>query len=285
MAHEQIEIKSAKAVTKPSRAAKPHRHEQRPDSAKPSACKNGAPNAGRPQMRPSSKSPASSSNQSAVLKLLQQPKGTTIARDHEGHGLATAFGPWVFRRGGQAEAGPKSCLREIGRSTHLPDCQIWPGAMMVVQQSAPAQAYRSSRRSRAGSAGCHADRPVAASGIAKCFGPIRQKRSVRICSGGASGTGLGERPTAVSPARRSGLFDQMMKTYAAKPNGKNSLAASDQARFRTGPDMEGQELPRHGAGRGFAHGGKTFASLSEIASEITGTRWNGPAVLRAAVDI
>ncbi len=27
---------------------------------------------------------------------------------------------------------------------------------------------------------------------------------------------------------------------------------------------------------GFAHDGKTFASLSEIASEITGTRWNGP---------
>ena len=27
---------------------------------------------------------------------------------------------------------------------------------------------------------------------------------------------------------------------------------------------------------GFAYGGKEFASLSEIASEITGTRWNGP---------
>jgi hypothetical protein len=34
----------------------------------------------------------------------------------------------------------------------------------------------------------------------------------------------------------------------------------------------------------FALGGKTFASLSEIASEITGTRWNGPRFfgLRAA---
>lgn len=27
---------------------------------------------------------------------------------------------------------------------------------------------------------------------------------------------------------------------------------------------------------GFAHAGRTFASLSEIASDITGTRWNGP---------
>jgi DUF2924 family protein len=27
---------------------------------------------------------------------------------------------------------------------------------------------------------------------------------------------------------------------------------------------------------GFAYDGKKFASLSEIATEITGTRWNGP---------
>jgi Protein of unknown function (DUF2924) len=27
---------------------------------------------------------------------------------------------------------------------------------------------------------------------------------------------------------------------------------------------------------GFAYDGKTFAGLSEIASAITGTRWNGP---------
>jgi hypothetical protein len=27
---------------------------------------------------------------------------------------------------------------------------------------------------------------------------------------------------------------------------------------------------------GFAYGGKTFAGLSEIATAITGTRWNGP---------
>jgi hypothetical protein len=37
---------------------------------------------------------------------------------------------------------------------------------------------------------------------------------------------------------------------------------------------------------GFAHAGKTFASLSEIASEITGTNWNGPRFfgLRSASD-
>jgi DUF2924 family protein len=37
---------------------------------------------------------------------------------------------------------------------------------------------------------------------------------------------------------------------------------------------------------GFAHDGRTFASLSEIASEITGTNWNGPRFfgLRSASD-
>jgi hypothetical protein len=37
---------------------------------------------------------------------------------------------------------------------------------------------------------------------------------------------------------------------------------------------------------GFAHAGQTFASLSEIASEITGTNWNGPRFfgLRSASD-
>jgi hypothetical protein len=30
---------------------------------------------------------------------------------------------------------------------------------------------------------------------------------------------------------------------------------------------------------GFAYGGKTFAGLSEIATAITGTRWNGPRFL------
>jgi hypothetical protein len=72
------------------------------------------------------------------------------------------------------------------------------------------------------------------------------------------------------------LLDRMMKTHAAKPNGKIVLPR------RIKP---GSELVRTWKGKtyrvmvmadGFAHDGKTFASLSEIASEITGTRWNGP---------
>ena len=72
------------------------------------------------------------------------------------------------------------------------------------------------------------------------------------------------------------LLDQMMKTYAAKPNGKIVLPR------RIKP---GSELVRTWKGKtyrvivmadGFAYDGETFASLSEIASAITGTRWNGP---------
>jgi hypothetical protein len=62
----------------------------------------------------------------------------------------------------------------------------------------------------------------------------------------------------------------------AKPNGRLVLPQ------RIKP---GSELVRTWKGKtyriivmadGFAYDGKTFASLSEIASEITGTNWNGP---------
>src|SRR5712675_2971878 len=82
------------------------------------------------------------------------------------------------------------------------------------------------------------------------------------------------------------LLDQMIKAYAAKPNGKIVLPR------RIKP---GSELVRTWKRKtyrvmvmadGFAHDGRTFASLSEIASEITGTRWNGPRFfgLRSAPD-
>jgi hypothetical protein len=72
------------------------------------------------------------------------------------------------------------------------------------------------------------------------------------------------------------LLDQMMKAFAAKPNGKIVLPR------RIKP---GSVLVREWKGRshrvmvladGFAYDGKNFANLSEIAGLITGTRWNGP---------
>jgi Protein of unknown function (DUF2924) len=102
----------------------------------------------------------------------------------------------------------------------------------------------------------------------KAFGPDLLRRSIahRIqekAYGGLSG-----------PARR--LLDQLVKAAMAKPNGRLELPR------RIKP---GSELVRTWKGRsyrvmvmadGFAYDGKTFASLSEIATVITGTRWNGP---------
>jgi hypothetical protein len=76
------------------------------------------------------------------------------------------------------------------------------------------------------------------------------------------------------PTRR--LLDQLVKAAMAKPNGRLELPR------RIKP---GSELVRIWKGRsyrvtavvdGFAYNGKTYTSLSEIASDITGTRWNGP---------
>jgi hypothetical protein len=77
------------------------------------------------------------------------------------------------------------------------------------------------------------------------------------------------------PATRR-LLDQLVKVASVKPNGRLELPR------RIKP---GSELVRTWNRRtyrvtvmadGFAYGGKTFASLSEIATAITGVRWNGP---------
>ena len=76
--------------------------------------------------------------------------------------------------------------------------------------------------------------------------------------------------------RHGGLLDQLVKAAIAKPNGELELPR------RIKP---GSELVRTWKGKtyrvtvmadGFAYEGESFASLSEIASAITGTNWNGP---------
>jgi hypothetical protein len=102
----------------------------------------------------------------------------------------------------------------------------------------------------------------------KAFGPDLLRRSIahRIqekAYGGLSG-----------PTKR--LLAQLVKTMAAKPNGRLELPR------RIKP---GSELVRTWKGKtyrvvvhpdGFAYEGKTYAGLSEIASLIAGTNWNGP---------
>jgi hypothetical protein len=72
------------------------------------------------------------------------------------------------------------------------------------------------------------------------------------------------------------LLDQMIKTYAAKPNGKIVLPRQIKPGSELVRTWKGKSYRVMVMADGFAYEGETFASLSEIASEITGTRWNGP---------
>lgn len=102
----------------------------------------------------------------------------------------------------------------------------------------------------------------------KAFGPDLLRRSIAHR--------IQERTYGGLPRTTQRLLDQLVKAAAAKPNGRFELPR------RIKP---GSELVRTWNGRtyrvmvmadGFAHDGKTFSSLSEIASDITGTNWNGP---------
>lgn len=102
----------------------------------------------------------------------------------------------------------------------------------------------------------------------KAFGPDLLRRSIAQRIQEKAYGGL-SRPT-------QRLLDQLVKAMAAKPNGKLELPR------RIKP---GSELVRTWKGKtyrvvvqqdGFTYDGKAYAGLSEIASLIAGTRWNGP---------
>ena len=73
-----------------------------------------------------------------------------------------------------------------------------------------------------------------------------------------------------------------MKAATAKPNGRLELPR----RIKPGSELvrtwNRRDLPRHGAGDGFAYDGKTYASLSEIASRDHRHQMERAAVLWAA---
>ena len=72
------------------------------------------------------------------------------------------------------------------------------------------------------------------------------------------------------------LLDQLVKAAIVKPNGRLELPR----RIKPGSELvrtwKKKSYRVMVMADGFAYGGKTFASLSEIACEITGTNWNGP---------
>ena len=72
------------------------------------------------------------------------------------------------------------------------------------------------------------------------------------------------------------LLDQLMKAYAAKPDGKIVLPR----RIKPGSVLvrawKGKSHRVTVLADGFVYDGNTYSNLSEIAVLITGTRWNGP---------
>jgi hypothetical protein len=102
----------------------------------------------------------------------------------------------------------------------------------------------------------------------KAFGPDLLRRSIAHR--------IQEKAYGGLPGPTKRLLDQLVKAMATKPNGRLELPR------RIKP---GSELVRTWKGKtyrvvvqpdGFAYDGKTYAGLSEIASLIAGTNWNGP---------
>jgi hypothetical protein len=102
----------------------------------------------------------------------------------------------------------------------------------------------------------------------KAFGPDLLRRSIAHL--------IQEKAYGGLPTSTRRLLEQLVKAALAKQNGRIELPR------RIKP---GSELVRTWKGRthrvtvmvdGFAYDSKKYASLSEIATMITGTKWNGP---------
>jgi len=102
----------------------------------------------------------------------------------------------------------------------------------------------------------------------KAFGPDLLRRSIAHRIQEKAYGGLSR------PVQR--LLDQMMKAYAAKPNGKIVLPRRIKPGSVLVREWKGKSHRVTVLADGFAYDGKSFANLSEIAGLITGTRWNGP---------
>nr|QIG99725.1 DUF2924 domain-containing protein [Bradyrhizobium sp. 6(2017)] len=102
----------------------------------------------------------------------------------------------------------------------------------------------------------------------KAFGPDLLRRSIAHK--------VQEKAYGGIPASLKRLLDQMVRAAAAKPSGRLELPQ----RIKPGSELvrtwKGKTYRVTVTGDGFAYQGTVFASLSEIACAITGTRWNGP---------
>jgi Protein of unknown function (DUF2924) len=102
----------------------------------------------------------------------------------------------------------------------------------------------------------------------KAFGPDLLRRSIAYR--------IQERAYGGLSREHRGLLDQLAKASRAKPSGRIELPRrikSGSELVRTWNRRTYRVVVLEG---GFAYEGRTYKSLSEIASEITGTKWNGP---------
>jgi hypothetical protein len=102
----------------------------------------------------------------------------------------------------------------------------------------------------------------------KAFGPDLLRRSIAQRIQEKAYGGLSR------PVQR--LLDQMIRAYAAKPNGRILLPRRIKPGSILVREWKGKSHRVVVQADGFAYGEKSFANLSEIAGLITGTRWNGP---------
>jgi Protein of unknown function (DUF2924) len=102
----------------------------------------------------------------------------------------------------------------------------------------------------------------------KSFGPDLLRRSIA--------QGIQEKAYGGLSAPTRRLLDQLVKAAIAKPNGRLELPR----RIKPGSELvrtwKGKSYRVTVTADGFTYDGERFASLSEIASAITGTNWNGP---------
>jgi hypothetical protein len=102
----------------------------------------------------------------------------------------------------------------------------------------------------------------------KAFGPDLLRRSIAHR--------IQEKAYGGLPREHQRLLDHLVRAAQAKPNGRIELPR----RIKPGSELvrtwNRQSYRVVVMEKGFAWEGRTYSSLSEIAFEITGTKWNGP---------
>jgi hypothetical protein len=102
----------------------------------------------------------------------------------------------------------------------------------------------------------------------KAFGPDLLRRSIA--------QRIQERAYGGLSQETARLLRQLVKAVRGKPNGKLELPRRIKAGSELVRTWQGTTYRVKVVADGFAFEGQTYASLSEIATKIAGTRWNGP---------